>query len=327
MLRKQYIFDDSHYDMPLIYYIEGHSLHFGHPEFALITGLPFGTLEKSRKRAHSSFRVSSSVCTTDIISKKWLKNEVISDLNVRVFKRETIIQVLARERNEEYHEVLQFNEEFSSLGRDFMDSLNILFHDSIQPHYSDEDISNDFVVKDELRLCLEDEEKMRLEQKKNTIEEQRFRVEEAKRMRLEEDKLLQIDDQQGQVKCKFPWSDDYIVGRNFWLTLTCLDPSRKGWLCEEILLQNSTPLFYANGDKYATSWSDVDQECLPAILVEMKAMNDPEEFYDALFCLRDDKRDEYNTLMTINDVIAEAEEKLTTKGAHIEIMKAEINPV
>ncbi|GJZ81579.1 hypothetical protein Tco_0646573 [Tanacetum coccineum] len=116
-------------------------------------------LEKSRKRAHSSFRVSSSVCTTDIISpKKWLKDEVICELNVRVFKLETIIQVLARERNEEYG-VLHFNEEFFSLGRDFMDSLNILFQDLIQPHYSDEDISSDFVVEDELRLCLEDEEK------------------------------------------------------------------------------------------------------------------------------------------------------------------------
>ncbi|GKE11055.1 hypothetical protein Tco_1414606 [Tanacetum coccineum] len=193
MLRKQHKFDDSHYDMPLIYYIEGHSLHFGRLEFAFITGLPFGPisfalytsgelkfrnrvfshklglsvtnldvidviedeetfrklgdedsirlclilfrgylygsvvdmpehvpkaliiqhhslyetylskLEKSQKRAHSSCRVSSSLCTTHIsTNKKWLKDEVISDLNVRVFKLETIIQVLARERNEEY---------------------------------------------------------------------------------------------------------------------------------------------------------------------------------------------------------------------------------
>ncbi|GJX72402.1 reverse transcriptase domain-containing protein, partial [Tanacetum coccineum] len=99
--------------------------------------------------------------------------------------------VLVRERNEEY-EVLQFNEEFSNLRRDFIDSLNILFQDLIQPHYSDEDISNDFVFEDELRLCLEDEERIRLEHDKNIIEERRFRVEEAKRMRLEEDKLLQI---------------------------------------------------------------------------------------------------------------------------------------
>ncbi|GJY69554.1 hypothetical protein Tco_0472536 [Tanacetum coccineum] len=220
-------------------------------------------LEKSRKRAHSNFRVSSIVCTTNVIGpKKWLKDKVICEPNVRVFKLETIIQVLARERNEEYG-VLHFNDEFSSLGREFMDSLNILFQDLIQPHYSDEDISNDFVVEDELRLCLEDEERMLLEQEKNIIEEQRFRVEEAKRMRLEEDKLLQIAElkkrqhefmnsthvkntvwltpdierfisQQVHVKCKFPWSDDYTVGQNFWLTLACLDPSRKGWLSEEL---------------------------------------------------------------------------------------------
>nr|GEV96030.1 phospholipase-like protein [Tanacetum cinerariifolium] len=129
-------------------------------------------LEKSRKCAHSSFRVSSSVCTTDIISlKKWLKDEGIYELNVRVFKLETIIQVLARERNEEYR-------------------------DLIQPHYSDE-----------LRLCLEDEERMLLEQEKNIIEEQKFRVEEANMI--------------------------------------------------------STLLFYANGDKYATPWSDVDQVFFP----------------------------------------------------------------
>ncbi|GJY01530.1 phospholipase-like protein [Tanacetum coccineum] len=449
MLRKQHKVDDSHNDMPLIYYVEGHSLHFDRPEFALITGLTvtildvigvieddkkFGNLddedsirlclilaldvifmgrlltcpesgittdikptlaeydsswwicsqvyfrehvpkslvvqhhslfetylsklEKSQKRAHASCRVSSSFCTTDITTnKKWLKDEVISDLNVRVFKLETIIQVLARERNKEYG-VLHFNEEFSSLGRDFIDSLNILFHDLNKPHDSDEDISNE----------------------KNIIEEQRFRMEEANRMRLEEDKMLQIAvvkkqnrhefmnsthvttilakltpskgnhvdyvtrktnpkvswvkinkcrqslndpslaellkkvkpwvedvsrffrsldtvwltpnieqfiSQPGQLKCKFPWSEDYTVVRHFWLALACLDPSRKGWLSEEhidlwvdymwhgrpenanwamvscyfvqILLQNSTPLFYTSGDKYATPWSDVDQ--------------------------------------------------------------------
>ncbi|GKE21345.1 hypothetical protein Tco_1432857 [Tanacetum coccineum] len=61
-------------------------------------------------------------------------------------------------------------------------------------------------------------------------------------------------------------------------------------------------------------------------IAETRPMNDPKEFYDALFCLRDDKRVEYNTLMAINDVIAKAEEKLTTK-VHLEIMEAKINPV
>ncbi|GJX05263.1 phospholipase-like protein [Tanacetum coccineum] len=493
MLRKQHKVDDSHYDMPPIYYTEGHSLHFGRPEFALITGLPFGTVNfglytsgelKFRNRVfphklglsitnldaigviedeetflklcdQDSMRICLILaldvifmgrlltCPVDdtlfriknVIEKHsdehyfglkkdrmyvptytlsgfvfafqvwifksfercncwWIKDPKVIPRALgwskkSIFKRSdccylfakesttttdirpTIVEyesswwirnhVLARERNEEYG-VLHFNDEFSSLGREFMDSLNILFQDLIQPHYSDEDISNDFVVEDELRLCLEDEERMLLEQEKNIIEEQRFRVEEAKRMsilgKLTHSKRNHVDivpgktnptvkpwvedlsclfhsldtvwltpdierfiSQQGHVKCKFPWSDDYTLGRNFWLTLACLDPSRKGWLSEEhidlwvdymwherpdnacldptrkgwlseehidlwvdymwhgrpdnanwamvscyfvqILLQNSTPLFYANGDKYATPWSDVDQVFFP----------------------------------------------------------------
>ncbi|GKD88053.1 hypothetical protein Tco_1359207, partial [Tanacetum coccineum] len=44
MLRKQHKVDDSHNDMPLIYYFEGHSQQFGRPAFALITGRRFGTI-------------------------------------------------------------------------------------------------------------------------------------------------------------------------------------------------------------------------------------------------------------------------------------------
>ncbi|GKC33186.1 phospholipase-like protein, partial [Tanacetum coccineum] len=44
MLWKQQKVDEYHNDMPLIYYVEGHSLHFGRPEFALITGMRFGTI-------------------------------------------------------------------------------------------------------------------------------------------------------------------------------------------------------------------------------------------------------------------------------------------
>ncbi|GKE25305.1 hypothetical protein Tco_1436817 [Tanacetum coccineum] len=44
MLRKQHKVDEYHNDMPLIYYVEGHCLHFVRPEFALITGMRFGTI-------------------------------------------------------------------------------------------------------------------------------------------------------------------------------------------------------------------------------------------------------------------------------------------
>ncbi|GKC45402.1 hypothetical protein Tco_1063124 [Tanacetum coccineum] len=36
--------DDAHYDMPLIFYIHGRGLHFGHREFSLITSLHFGEI-------------------------------------------------------------------------------------------------------------------------------------------------------------------------------------------------------------------------------------------------------------------------------------------
>jgi len=48
-------------------------------------------------------------------------------------------------------------------------------------------------------------------------------------------------------RCKFPWSDDYTVDRNFWLRLVRLDPARKGWLTEEVCIYThsySDFLFY-----------------------------------------------------------------------------------
>ncbi|GKB58176.1 hypothetical protein Tco_0914362 [Tanacetum coccineum] len=122
-------------------------------------------------------------------------------------------------------------------------------------------------------------------------------MEEANWMRLEEEKMLQIAVVKKQKGHEFmnlthvktilakltPSKGNHVD----YLALACLDPSRKGWLSEEhidlwvdymwheryenanwamvscyfvqILLQNSTPLFYANYDKYATPWSDVDQ--------------------------------------------------------------------
>ncbi|GJR84724.1 phospholipase-like protein [Tanacetum coccineum] len=373
MLRKQHKVDDSHNDMPLIYYIEGHSLHFGHLEFALITGLIvtnldvigvikdeeiFG-LKKDRKFGFYSHlkdvivgglttlklyqehlagpksqylkdlivtflqrtqgqllisnllelsmnlrsgyiamlffnnRESYSVCTSDSsLKNRCLTDRIISELNVYVFKLVTIILVLALERNDKLG-WLQFNEDLSILGSDFLESLNIIFQDLIDSHDSDEDIAN----------------------------EKSFKLEEAKRMRLEEEKKLQIAEvnkrkrldfmnsthvknilgkftptkrndvhsMTGKTKLKESWvkikkyrqnlnvpslaellkklnhglSYDYTVYRDFWLRLVYLDPGHKGWLSEELLLQNSMPLFYENGDKYATPWSDVDQVFIP----------------------------------------------------------------
>ncbi|GJX60905.1 phospholipase-like protein [Tanacetum coccineum] len=286
-------------------------------------------LEKARKRGKTGFIVSSIGATSDnSVKKKWLNDLVIMELNYRVFKLETIIQVLAHERNDRQPN-LQFTDAFRCMTSDLCDSLNIMFADLIQQHDSDEDISQDYLREEELRLCLEDEEMLRCEHEKLIVEENRFRLDEANRLRLEEENMLQLEEQKknkrkefmnsshgknilaklapakrnqlgsssekinskvswvkikkyrqhvndpctakllknvkpwvedisrvlhcmdtvwlsddierflgqpGQVKCKFPWNDDYTVDRNFWLKLVCLDPARKGWLTEEVQL-------------------------------------------------------------------------------------------
>ncbi|GJV57092.1 hypothetical protein Tco_1458097 [Tanacetum coccineum] len=56
------------------------------------------------------------------------------------------------------------------------------------------------------------------------------------------DDIEHILGQSWQIKCKFPWNDDYIVDRNFWLKLVCLDAARKGWLTEELNTAYPIPL-------------------------------------------------------------------------------------
>ncbi|GJV46462.1 ribonuclease H-like domain-containing protein [Tanacetum coccineum] len=238
--------------------LQGHSLHFGRPEFALITGLPFGTVNfglytsgelKFRNRVFPH-KLGLSVTNLDVIGviedeetfrklcdqdsirlclilalevifmgrlltcpvddtlfrlvenlEDWncfpwgehiwthlydeIKNviEKHSDEHYFGMKKDRMyvptytlsgfvfaFQVLARERNNEYG-LLQFKDEFSRLGRELMNSLNILFEELSQPLYTDENLSNDYLVEEEFRLCLEAGERMRLEHEKNIIEE------------------------------------------------------------------------------------------------------------------------------------------------------------
>lgn len=44
MLQKQHHSNDDSYDLPLIYSVNGHSLHFGRREFCIVTGFQFGPL-------------------------------------------------------------------------------------------------------------------------------------------------------------------------------------------------------------------------------------------------------------------------------------------
>ncbi|GKA05263.1 phospholipase-like protein [Tanacetum coccineum] len=213
-------------------------------------------LEKARKRGKTGFMVSSIGGTTDnSVRKKWLNDLVIMELNFCLFKLETIIQVLSHERSDRQAK-LKFTDEFSSMTSDLCDSLNSMFADLIEPADPDEDIGQDT-----------------------------SRVVQSMDIVWVSDDIERYFGQSGQIKCKFPWNDDYIVDRNFWLKLVCLDPVRKCWLTKEhidlwvdymwhvrpensnwamvscyfvqLLLQNGMPLFYANGERYTTTWSEV----------------------------------------------------------------------
>nr|GFA66823.1 phospholipase-like protein [Tanacetum cinerariifolium] len=67
-------------------------------------------------------------------------------------------QVLAHERSDRQAK-LKFTDEFSSMTYDLCDSLNSMFADLIESADTDEDIAQDYLREEELRLCLEGEEK------------------------------------------------------------------------------------------------------------------------------------------------------------------------
>ncbi|GKC05917.1 hypothetical protein Tco_0997527 [Tanacetum coccineum] len=110
-------------------------------------------LEKAHKRGKTGFMVSSIGGTSDnSVRKKWLNDLVIVELNFRVFKLETIIQ----------------------------------------QHDSNEDIAQDYLREEELRLCLEDEEILRRKHEKTIVRENRLRMDKVNRLRLEEENMLQL---------------------------------------------------------------------------------------------------------------------------------------
>ncbi|GKB13155.1 hypothetical protein Tco_0847078 [Tanacetum coccineum] len=153
--------------------------------------------------------VSSIGGTTDnSVRKKWLNDLVIMELNFLLFKLETIIQVLSHERSNRQAN-LKFTDEFSSMTSDLCGSLNSMFADLIEPADPDEDIGQDYLREEELRLCLEDEEKMRCEHQKLIVEENRIRLDESKKLRLEEENMLQLEQQKKNKQKEFMNSNHF----------------------------------------------------------------------------------------------------------------------
>nr|GEV39567.1 phospholipase-like protein [Tanacetum cinerariifolium] len=221
-----------------------------------------------------------------------LEDRVIRELNVRVFKLGTIIQVLALERNDKLGR-LQFNKDLYRLRGDFVESLNILLQDSVDPHDSVEDIANEYLVDEELNCVWKKNGFVRNRKREFNMRRDVSRLFHSMDTIWLSDDIERFISQPRQLKSMFPWSDDYTISKNLWLRLVCLDPCRKGWLSEEhidlwvdymghgrrenanwalvscyfvqLLMQNIMPLFYVNGDKYGIPWSDVDQLYLLAL--------------------------------------------------------------
>ncbi|GKG08675.1 hypothetical protein Tco_0334507 [Tanacetum coccineum] len=65
MLQRQSYVDDAHYDMPLIFYIHGRGLHFGHRDFSLIIGLKITSLDLIGVLEDEE--LLSKICDEDIV--------------------------------------------------------------------------------------------------------------------------------------------------------------------------------------------------------------------------------------------------------------------
>ncbi|GJT74376.1 hypothetical protein Tco_1041101 [Tanacetum coccineum] len=95
ILQKQVFVDDPHYEMPLIYNVEGHSLHFGRPEFSFITGLLFGSFSSrsfksgdvpfvSRVLPHRLGLIVTNLDLLGVLENEQLSGKLADDDDVRV---------------------------------------------------------------------------------------------------------------------------------------------------------------------------------------------------------------------------------------------------
>ncbi|PWA38255.1 F-box domain-containing protein [Artemisia annua] len=144
--------------------------------------------------------------------------------------------------------------------------------------------------------------------------------------------------QPGPLHCKFPWCQDVRVDRRFWESLVCVDPPRKGWVMDEhielwvaymwhvtpshanwamvsssfvqLLLQDSLPLWYADGKTYNIPWSDVDKVIIPInepkkhwLVAQFDIRTGVVTFYDSGQTFKEEWRDWYVSLRECLKVI------------------------
>nr|GEV32135.1 hypothetical protein [Tanacetum cinerariifolium] len=66
---------------------------------------------------------------------------------------------------------------------------------------------------------------------------------------------------------------------------------------------------------------------LNALIAEIEDIGDAYNVFDTLMCLREDIPDENTKLVGLNDVIAQAKDKIAMKVGHVKIMQADSDDV
>ncbi|GJW21662.1 putative reverse transcriptase domain-containing protein [Tanacetum coccineum] len=112
----------------------------------------------------------------------------------------------------------------------------------------------------------------------------------------------------GRLQCKFPWTVEVCVERTFWESLVCLDPTKQGWLLDEVnYMWRVRPhnaswamissyfvqlplqtLWYVNREMYPIAWTEADKVFIPInetgqhwFLAEFDIKSSVVTFYDS----------------------------------------------
>ncbi|GJZ64713.1 hypothetical protein Tco_0621134, partial [Tanacetum coccineum] len=134
-------------------------------------------LAASRKRGKLDTRDLPIIrrCDTTSVEEIRVKDCVISELNYRVYKLETIIKVLGHERKGVLLDKSIVADLFLNISSEYLDALNEEFHKLYQTSFIDnrpaengldydDDLVKDYLIQEELRVKQEEEERCRLEE-------------------------------------------------------------------------------------------------------------------------------------------------------------------
>nr|GEV19527.1 phospholipase-like protein [Tanacetum cinerariifolium] len=243
MLRRQHKVDDQHHDMPFIYYMEGHKLHFSRREFSLITSFCFGTvsfdlhISSELKFWNKVFpnKIGFSITNLDIIG-------VIEDEEIfgKLSNDDAICLCLLLALEIRILETFERCESWwikepKVIPRALGWSKKSLFTRSDYPYlfskvlshersdiqaklkFTDEFLSMTSKLCDSLNSMFAD--LIEPADPDEDIAQDTSRVLQSMDIVWLSDDIKRFLGQSWQIKCKFPWNDGYIVDRNFWLKL------------------------------------------------------------------------------------------------------------